>query len=328
MHAAATFPLAASYTTSRYWMIFCMWSSSPRFCHLLFNNPKIQVSCWNTQKPDGNVVAFLPWWPWRYKLTHFSFCKALKLPTPAVQQEGVSPCQCSSKTKTPVRHCGKPVPVLFPALLCLCWCCWGAFWVACSCPPSCPVGMVPPCCRGLLAAAFNWICSFVLLPAPPFISSPLCWGFSCPLSPAPCLCSALQVLGPRQSPAVRDTSPVPRHALNSKSAVMIFIASFFSPSLSLEVGSVFPYSRQCEQRETRLKAKFPLTSVGAGFHLECFMFWALDNNMKGLHTCKTWNATAIQAKQTQMKFLVPPPSPSPWPRMLLPRPVKVVNLSS
>lgn len=56
------------------------------------------------------------------------------------------------------------------------------------------------------------------------------------------------------------------------------------------------------------------------------MFWVLDNNMKGLRTCKTWTVAAIWAKQTQMQMLVPPLSPSLWPCMLLPRLVKVINL--
>lgn len=139
----------------RYWTTFCVWSShllASTTCFLLTH--RIQVSCWNTQTPDGNVIAFPLWWSWRNKLTHFPFFKALKLPTPAVQPECVLPCWCSSKTKTLARHFRKPVPMLFPTPLCVCWCCRGAFLVACSCSPSCPMGMVPPCHLGSSCCSF------------------------------------------------------------------------------------------------------------------------------------------------------------------------------
>lgn len=85
------------------------------------------------------------------------------------------PCQCSSKTKTPGRHCGKPVPMLFPALLCLCWCCQGAFLVACSCLPSCPTGMDSPLPFG--SSLLQLLIEFALL-------------FSCQLPPSsPCRCA-------------------------------------------------------------------------------------------------------------------------------------------
>lgn len=130
MHAAATFPLAASYTTSRHWIAFCAW---------------IQVSRWSTQRPDSNVVAFLPWWPWRNKVTDFSFFKALKLPTPAAQQSVF----CLADAAAKLRHQQGTTENLSTCFSQRCCVFAGAtevpFLVA-GPATLLPMGMVPPCC--------------------------------------------------------------------------------------------------------------------------------------------------------------------------------------
>lgn len=156
-----------------------------------------------------------------------------------------------------------------------------------SCLPSCPVGVVPPCNLIVPCCIFQFSLWFCSPASSPLHLLPSVLRVFLPLSPAPHFCSAQQAPGLPQSPAGRDTSPVPSAHTQRQSCANAFLCLLSLPALFLEARSVFPYTRECEERETRLKAKFPLTSVGAGFHLKCFMFWALDNNMKGLHTCKT-----------------------------------------
>lgn len=153
--------------------------------------------------------------------------------------------------------------------------------------PSCPVGVVSPCYLIVPCCIFQFGLCFFSLASSPLQLLPSLLRLFLPSQPcSPFLFSSASP-GPASVPRGRDTSPVPSAHTQQQSFTNAFLCFLSLPSLSPEVRSVFPYIRECEQRETRLKARFPLTSVGAGFHLKCFMSWALDNNMKGLHTCKT-----------------------------------------
>lgn len=156
-----------------------------------------------------------------------------------------------------------------------------------SCLLSCPVRVVSPCYLIAPCCIFQFSLCFFSHASSPLHLLPSVLRLLLTTQPcSPFLFSSASP-GSASGPRGRDTRPIPSAHTQQQSCTNAFLCFLSLPSLSLEVRSVFPYTRECEQRETRLKAKFPLTSVGAGFHLKCFMSWALDNNMKGLHTCKT-----------------------------------------
>lgn len=137
-----------------------------------------------------------------FPISHFS--KSWSYPYLQYTRSMLCPANAAEKQ----RHWWGTAENLSPCFSQLCCVLAGAAEVPFWWPAPTLRGWSPLAIWELFGAAFNRICSSVLLPVPPFISFPSWWGFSNPLSPAPCPFSSANP-GPASIPISKEHQSCP-----------------------------------------------------------------------------------------------------------------------